>query len=69
MLFNLGEYGGKKYISNSKYAQYFNRKYKRVGSLWQGRFKNYYVFDKNYLYVLFRYIEQKRVEGTELLAL
>ncbi len=25
---------------NSKYAQYFNREYKRVGPLWQGRFKS-----------------------------
>ena len=25
---------------NSKYAQYFNKAYNRIGPLWQGRFKN-----------------------------
>ncbi len=46
---------------NSKYAQYFNREYKRVGPLWQGRFKNYFVYDEAYLYILFRYIEQNPI--------
>lgn len=43
---------------NSKYAQYFNKKNQRVGPLWQGRFKSWYVYDENYLYTLLRYIEQ-----------
>jgi len=48
---------------NSKYAQYFNRVYKRVGPLWQGRFKNWYVYDEKYLYNLFRYIEQNPLKA------
>jgi REP element-mobilizing transposase RayT len=48
---------------NSKYAQYFNKTYNRVGPLWQGRFKNWYVFDEKYLYILFRYIEQNPIKA------
>ena len=42
---------------NSRYSIYFNNKYKRVGPLWQGRFKSWYVFDEAYLKTLIRYIE------------
>jgi len=48
---------------NSKYAQYFNREYKRVGPLWQGRFKNYYVHDESYLCILLRYIERNPIKA------
>jgi len=48
---------------NSKYAQYFNREYKRVGPLWQGRFKNSFVYDDSYLAILFKYIEQNPVKA------
>jgi len=48
---------------NSKYAQYFNREYKRVGPLWQGRFKSYFVHDEVYLDALVRYIEQNPVKA------
>ena len=48
---------------NSKYAQYFNKEYKRVGPLWQGRFKSWFVYDDNYLYILFRYIEQNPLKA------
>ena len=43
--------------SNAQYASYFNRKYKRVGHLWQGRFKSWYVADQAYLDTLIKYIE------------
>jgi len=43
---------------NMNYAIYFNKKYKRVGHLWQGRFKSWYVTDEAYLYTLMLYIEQ-----------
>jgi len=33
---------------NSRYSTYFNHKYKRVGPLWQGRFKSWYVYDEGY---------------------
>ncbi len=42
---------------NSTYAQYFNKKYKRVGHLWQDRFKSWYVFDEEYLFTIFKYLE------------
>ena len=42
---------------NSRYSMYFNRKNKRVGPLWQGRFKSWYVYDEQYLKSLVKYIE------------
>ena len=48
---------------NSKYAQYFNREYNRVGPLWQGRFKNSFVYDESYLLILCKYIEQNPVKA------
>ena len=42
---------------NSRYSSYFNKKYKRVGPLWQGRFKSWYVYDESYLKSLVKYIE------------
>jgi len=42
---------------NSRYSIYFNKRYKRVGPLWQGRFKSWYVYDENYLQTLIKYIE------------
>ncbi len=51
---NLSKY--MKFI-NASYAIYFNKKYKRSGHLWQGRFKSWYVTDNSYLYALIAYIE------------
>jgi len=48
---------------NAKYASYFNRKYKRVGHLWQGRFKSWYVSDVGYLYTLIKYIERNPLKA------
>ena len=48
---------------NSKYAQYFNRKQNRIGPLWQGRFKSWFVYDDSYLFVLFKYIEQNPIKA------
>ena len=42
---------------NSRYSMYFNRKYKRVGPLWEGRFKSWYVYNEQYLKSLVKYIE------------
>jgi len=42
---------------NSRYSIYFNHKYNRVGPLWQGRFKSWFVYDESYLKSLIRYIE------------
>jgi len=42
---------------NAQYAGYFNRKNKRIGHLWQGRFKSWFITDEAYLYTLIKYIE------------
>jgi len=48
---------------NSNYAKYFNKKYKRSGYLWQGRYSSKYIIDEAYLYDLFKYIEHNPVEA------
>ncbi len=50
-------------LINSQYASYFNRKLKRVGHLWQGRFKSWYVTDECYLYSLIQYIEYNPIKA------
>ena len=42
---------------NSKYASYFNKKYNRVGHLWQDRFKSWVVMSEDYFFTLFKYLE------------
>jgi len=48
---------------NMNYSIYFNKKYKRVGHLWQGRFKSWYITDEAYLYTLMCYIEQNPLKA------
>jgi len=48
---------------NSMYATYFNKRHKRVGHLWQGRFKSCFILDENYLFTLFKYIELNPVKA------
>ena len=48
---------------NANYAIYFNKKYKRVGHLWQGRYKSWYIINEDYLYTLFRYIEHNPLKA------
>jgi len=48
---------------NSRYSVYFNHKYKRVGPLWQGRFKSWFVYDASYLSTLVRYIEYNPIKA------
>lgn len=48
---------------NSKYGIYFNRKYSRVGHLWQARFKSWFVFNDLYLMSLVKYIELNPVKA------
>ncbi len=45
------------------YAIYFNKKHKRSGHLWQGRFKSWYVVNEAYLYTLMIYIEQNPLKA------
>ncbi len=48
---------------NMNYAIYFNKKNRRRGHLWQGRFKSWYVTDEAYLYTLILYIEQNPLKA------
>jgi len=48
---------------NSLYAQYFNKKYDRIGHLWQDRYKSWCVLDETYLFTLFRYFEANPIEA------
>ncbi len=48
---------------NSQYASYFNKRHSRVGHLWQGRYKSWYVMDEKYLFTLFRYIESNPLKA------
>ena len=43
--------------------QYFNHKYKRTGTLWEGRFKSCLVDSDIYLLVCYRYIELNPVRA------
>ncbi len=48
---------------NYSYANYFNKKYTRVGHLWQGRFKSWTINDEYYFHTVKRYIEQNPVRA------
>jgi len=41
-----------------QYVGYFNKKYNRTGTLWDGRYKSSLVEDGNYLFDVMKYIEQ-----------
>lgn len=51
-----------KYL-NSIYSIYFNKKYKRVGHLWQGRFKSYYLYDDEHFWIVAKYIERNPIKA------
>ncbi len=46
-----------------RYAQYFNRKYERSGTLWEGRFKSCMVDTESYFLQCQRYIELNPVKA------
>ncbi|HYE11525.1 MAG TPA: transposase [Patescibacteria group bacterium] len=48
---------------NNKYSKYFNSKYKRVGHVFQGRYKSVLVQDERYVLKLLRYIHQNPVRA------
>jgi len=48
---------------NALYAQYFNKKYDRVGHLWQDRYKSWCVLDEHYLFTLFKYFEANPIKA------
>lgn len=48
---------------NDKYAKYFNKKYKRVGHLWQGRYKSYSLYDEAHFWIVAKYIERNPIKA------
>lgn len=42
------------------YVSYYNKKYNRSGTIWEGRYKSSLVEDKTYLFKVMKYIEQKK---------
>lgn len=48
---------------SQKYVQYFNFRYKRTGTLWEGRFKSYPIKDDAYALACQRYIELNPVKA------
>jgi len=48
---------------NANYAIYANKKQKRSGHFWQGRYYSRYINSDEYYYALIRYIEQNPVEA------
>lgn len=45
------------------YVRYFNDKYQRTGTLWEGRFKSCLVADDKYLMGCYRYVELNPVRA------
>ena len=48
---------------NSRYAAWYNKKEDRIGPLWQGRFKSWYVHGEDYFWLLIRYLELNPVRA------
>ena len=48
---------------NSLYSIYFNKKYNRVGHLWQGRFASYYLYDDIHFWYVAKYIERNPIKA------
>jgi putative transposase len=46
-----------------RYVQYINRKYRRTGTLWEGRFKSCIAQDEVYVLGCYRYIELNPVRA------
>jgi putative transposase len=46
-----------------RYVAYFNQKYRRTGTLWEGRFKSTLVHGPSYLLALYKYIELNPVRA------
>jgi len=51
-----------KYIGQL-HSQYMNRKYRRTGGLWEGRFRSSVVQSESYLLACYRYIELNPVRA------
>jgi REP-associated tyrosine transposase len=51
------------YKLGQRYVPYFNRRYGRTGTLWQGRFKSFLVQSARYVLACYRYIERNPVRA------
>ena len=54
-----------------RYARYFNRRYARTGTLWEGRYRSCLVETARYVIGCYRYVEMNpvplpRLPGTEV---
>jgi putative transposase len=52
-----------------RYSRFFNRKYGRTGSLWEGRFRALGIDDEEYALICARYIEQNPVRARMVTAI
>ena len=50
-------------IVSKAYAKYFNKKYERVGHVFQGRFKSFLIHDDRYFFACSRYIDLNPVKA------
>jgi len=50
-----------------RYVQYFNNRYKRTGTLWEGRYKSCLIQEELYLLHVYRYIELNPVRAAMVL--
>ncbi|MCL9775522.1 transposase [Vibrio methylphosphonaticus] len=48
---------------NTQYVRYFNRKYSRSGSLWEGRYRSFPIETERYMLEVYRYIELNPVRA------
>jgi len=48
---------------NQRYAEHFNRKHRRTGTLWEGRFRSSVVDSQSYLLTCYRYVELNPVRA------
>lgn len=46
-----------------RYVQYFNKRYQRSGTLWEGRYKSSLISDDRYVLACYRYIESNPVRA------
>jgi len=47
----------------ARYVAYFNRRHRRTGTLWEGRFRSVPIDCERYLFTCYRYIEQNPVRA------
>jgi putative transposase len=47
----------------TRYVSWFNRRYRRTGTLWEGRFKSSLVDSERYLLTCYRYVEMNPVRA------